>query len=140
MIRRPPRSTRTDTLFPYTTLFRSWNHFVHHLLTGGEDAVIFMDGDAEILPGSLDALVSALAAQPGANAAAGMPANGRSAAASRRNLTVERGLFGELHELSGRFVVALRLNGHLHHDTTSGAPGQVAGCAHTHLGYEVDRG
>src|SRR3546814_13230000 len=25
MIRRPPRSTRTDTLFPYTTLFRSGN-------------------------------------------------------------------------------------------------------------------
>src|SRR3546814_15866099 len=26
MIRRPPRSTRTDTLFPYTTLFRSLYH------------------------------------------------------------------------------------------------------------------
>src|SRR3546814_16935520 len=26
MIRRPPRSTRTDTLFPYTTLFRSARH------------------------------------------------------------------------------------------------------------------
>src|SRR3546814_4026379 len=26
MIRRPPRSTRTDTLFPYTTLFRSVIH------------------------------------------------------------------------------------------------------------------
>src|SRR3546814_7029161 len=26
MIRRPPRSTRTDTLFPYTTLFRSNIH------------------------------------------------------------------------------------------------------------------
>src|SRR3546814_2791243 len=25
MIRRPPRSTRTDTRFPYTTLFRSWH-------------------------------------------------------------------------------------------------------------------
>src|SRR3546814_19517412 len=25
MILRPPRSTLTDTLFPYTTLFRSWN-------------------------------------------------------------------------------------------------------------------
>src|SRR3546814_15052039 len=25
MIRRPPRSTRTDTLFPYTTLFRSYD-------------------------------------------------------------------------------------------------------------------
>src|SRR3546814_12621471 len=28
MIRRPPRSTRTDTLFPYTTLFRSQSHNV----------------------------------------------------------------------------------------------------------------
>src|SRR3546814_6780533 len=27
MIRRPPRSTRTDTLFPYTTLFRSAEKF-----------------------------------------------------------------------------------------------------------------
>src|SRR3546814_9025820 len=27
MIRRPPRSTRTDTLFPYTTLFRSFKSF-----------------------------------------------------------------------------------------------------------------
>src|SRR3546814_12656838 len=26
MIRRPPRSTRTDTLFPYTTLFRASRH------------------------------------------------------------------------------------------------------------------
>src|SRR3546814_2050690 len=32
MIRRPPRSTRTDTLFPYTTLFRSvlLLHAAHH--------------------------------------------------------------------------------------------------------------
>src|SRR3546814_2648968 len=28
MIRRPPRSTRTDTLFPYTTLFRSLPNFL----------------------------------------------------------------------------------------------------------------
>src|SRR3546814_19696671 len=28
MIRRPPRSTRTDTLFPYTTLFRSIDRFL----------------------------------------------------------------------------------------------------------------
>src|SRR3546814_18634202 len=33
MIRRPPRSTRTDTLFPYTTLFRS-------LAVGGQDAPV----------------------------------------------------------------------------------------------------
>src|SRR3546814_2052991 len=29
MIRRPPRSTRTDTLFPYTTLFRSYDCVLH---------------------------------------------------------------------------------------------------------------
>src|SRR3546814_8204345 len=29
MIRRPPRSTRTDTLFPYTTLFRSVRDHQH---------------------------------------------------------------------------------------------------------------
>src|SRR3546814_14811309 len=32
MIRRPPRSTRTDTLFPYTTLFRSQVAHLRHLL------------------------------------------------------------------------------------------------------------
>src|SRR3546814_8915717 len=31
MIRRPPRSTRTDTLFPYTTLFRSWTQVKDHV-------------------------------------------------------------------------------------------------------------
>src|SRR3546814_16675417 len=30
MIRRPPRSTRTDTLFPYTTLFRSQRQGAAH--------------------------------------------------------------------------------------------------------------
>src|SRR3546814_20374223 len=36
MIRRPPRSTRTDTLFPYTTLFRSDppGFFAYHVLDG----------------------------------------------------------------------------------------------------------
>src|SRR3546814_8153733 len=38
MIRRPPRSTRTDTLFPYTTLFRSVDRDaavgLHHRLFG----------------------------------------------------------------------------------------------------------
>src|SRR3546814_13657850 len=44
MIRRPPRSTRTDTLFPYTTLFRSGDR---HLIgvgilrnVGGADQVV----------------------------------------------------------------------------------------------------
>src|SRR3546814_12463610 len=39
MIRRPPRSTRTDTLFPYTTLFRSTLDSLknHQMLAYGDD-------------------------------------------------------------------------------------------------------
>src|SRR3546814_17259292 len=37
MIRRPPRSTRTDTLFPYTTLFRSGRALAHRLHEGVGD-------------------------------------------------------------------------------------------------------
>src|SRR3546814_2603152 len=36
MIRRPPRSTRTDTLFPYTTLFRSDRMFVVFATAAGD--------------------------------------------------------------------------------------------------------
>src|SRR3546814_5579996 len=40
MIRRPPRSTRTDTLFPYTTLFRS--HLAMPIGDGGYfDVTVF---------------------------------------------------------------------------------------------------
>src|SRR3546814_16857218 len=46
MIRRPPRSTRTDTLFPYTTLFRSVQpapgHHEHH-----RAALVVVDGCGE---------------------------------------------------------------------------------------------
>src|SRR3546814_3139647 len=47
MIRRPPRSTRTDTLFPYTTLFRSGSQgdlFDHALATGTLDVLAFAEG------------------------------------------------------------------------------------------------
>src|SRR3546814_11440044 len=44
MLRRPPRSTRTDTLFPYTTLFRSV--LADHLLMAGEGAGEQIIGEA----------------------------------------------------------------------------------------------
>src|SRR3546814_5584930 len=53
MIRRPPRSTRTDTLFPYTTLFRSlrreWN--INMLLFGAIqlDEMVFFAKNAGVL-------------------------------------------------------------------------------------------
>src|SRR3546814_6632167 len=45
MIRRPPRSTRTDTLFPYTTLFRSALH-APGVREGPQD--VEGGGDAEV--------------------------------------------------------------------------------------------
>src|SRR3546814_1060195 len=52
MIRRPPRSTRTDTLFPYTTLFRSpvleqRAHRVHLRVAGAAVAARPMDRSEE---------------------------------------------------------------------------------------------
>src|SRR3546814_6484391 len=38
MIRRPPRSTRTDTLFPYTTLFRSGDRGIEGQAAARDDA------------------------------------------------------------------------------------------------------
>src|SRR3546814_7241767 len=55
MIRRPPRSTRTDTLFPYTTLFRSLVE-----LEGEVDAVLLelddlrLDGRREAAGAAVD--------------------------------------------------------------------------------------
>src|SRR3546814_11650537 len=50
MIRRPPRSTRTDTLFPYTTLFRSRKapETVRRALLDGAAAIAASHGLAAI--------------------------------------------------------------------------------------------
>src|SRR3546814_13789281 len=44
MIRRPPRSTRTDTLFPYTTLFRSGLVELHPVLRARARDLEALDG------------------------------------------------------------------------------------------------
>jgi hypothetical protein len=112
---------------------RTWNHMVHGLLTGGESTVIFLDGDARIAAGSIDALVAALAADPCANAAAGMPLNGRRAIHYRQSLRDERGLFGDLYALSGAFVGAIRARGLRLPLDLIGDDGLVAAWAHTNL-------
>src|SRR3546814_8282790 len=57
MIRRPPRSTRTDTLSPYTTLFRSQGAILEKLHALQRDWLISHDcewaGQYMILPASL---------------------------------------------------------------------------------------
>jgi glycosyltransferase involved in cell wall biosynthesis len=112
---------------------RTWNRFVHDMLTGAERAAIFLDGDAEIASGSIDALVAALAADPCANASAGMPLNGRQAEAYRAMLREERGLFGDLYALSGSFLAAIRSAQLRLPDDLIGDDGLVAAWAHTDL-------
>src|SRR3546814_17941623 len=62
MIRRPPRSTRTDTLFPYTTLFRSRLDYRIHtypkpVLCWGSGIV--MGGGVGLMMGASHRVVSA---------------------------------------------------------------------------------
>src|SRR3546814_3047687 len=49
MIRRPPRSTRTDTLFPYTTLFRSFPLLFCRVGTNNVVEVDFIESHAAVL-------------------------------------------------------------------------------------------
>src|SRR3546814_17813370 len=49
MIRRPPRSTRTDTLFPYTTLFRSRLRERAKFLLASEIPTV-LTGDYNVIP------------------------------------------------------------------------------------------
>src|SRR3546814_12712826 len=53
MIRRPPRSTRTDTLFPYTTLFRSRDRHHQHEDDQEERARHLMPSEEERRPGEI---------------------------------------------------------------------------------------
>src|SRR3546814_7698334 len=72
MIRRPPRSTRTDTLFPYTTLFRSSREQVLRVHTpqylqylhahAPESGYFFIDPDTGMNPHTLDAAWAAAGA------------------------------------------------------------------------------
>src|SRR3546814_6783250 len=66
MIRRPPRSTRTDTLFPYTTLFRSsyetpgqtgLSHALEHMM---------FKGSAKVGPGEASLILRDLGAEENA--------------------------------------------------------------------------
>lgn len=87
---------------------RSWNRFLFDTPDIEGDVFVFVDGDAEVTPGSIPALTDALTADPAVNAAAGMPRNGRRAEQYRTEMTAGRGLFGDLYALSGAFVAKLR--------------------------------
>src|SRR3546814_2076623 len=56
MIRRPPRSTRTDTLFPYTTLFRSIPGIAPGLHKSGRRSTVRLFNEALGDPATLDGI------------------------------------------------------------------------------------
>src|SRR3546814_20723694 len=89
MIRRPPRSTRTDTLFPYTTLFRS--KFLRH--RNGDVQRDAAGRESVLLQGADGAEVG--------RAQEGDPVVGLPVAVRRRLLQAEAGEAGILRPLAG---------------------------------------
>src|SRR3546814_13920910 len=75
MIRRPPRSTRTDTLFPYTTLFRSKGPVVASTQRRGETSGGAATANSTTSPG----VMFGTAARQVANSEAGRAPAGRHA-------------------------------------------------------------
>jgi hypothetical protein len=87
---------------------RSWNRFLFGELAAFSPVHVFVDGDAEVAPGSVEALAAALAADAHANAASAVPLNGRNAAAYRRELIAGHGLFGDLYALRGGLLARMK--------------------------------
>src|SRR3546814_18272897 len=76
MIRRPPRSTRTDTLFPYTTLFRSVDAAAADLPgVGVDDAAV--ERGAPLRHSRVPADLAGKAGLPGARQVSRLPRAGR---------------------------------------------------------------
>ncbi len=117
---------------------RSWNRFM--LDTPGVDgaAYIFVDGDAQIMPGSVGALVRMLDDNPGLNAVAGLPCNGRRAETYRQEVIASHGLFGDLYALSDDFISRMRQGGLRLPDDLIGDDGLICAMAKTDLGNEDD--
>lgn len=116
----------------------SWNRIMLDTPGIAGKAFVFVDGDAETLPGSVEALVEALRANPSANAAAGLPANGRHAEAYRLGTIADHGMFGDLYALSGDFVARLRRSGIRLPEDLVGDDSLIGALAKTDLANEDD--
>jgi len=85
----------------------AWNVFVHETVPQacpGNEIYFFMDGDARAVEGSFSAMARALVDDPHANAAAALPASGRSMAQDRIKQLRNRELVANLYALRGSFV------------------------------------
>jgi glycosyltransferase involved in cell wall biosynthesis len=112
---------------------RSWGRFVREL-PAFSPVHVFVDGDARVAPGSIEALAATLAEHPEANAASGLPLNGRGAEDYRQSIVDESGLFGDLYALRGTFLERMRSRGIRLPVDLVGDDGLIAALAHTDLG------
>lgn len=115
---------------------RSWNRFLFDELDAFHETHIFVDGDAEIVPGSIRALGSTLDFEPRANAASALPMNGRNAARYQRAMRRDHGLFGDLYALRGDFLRRMKAQGIRLPDDAIGDDGLICAMAKTDLGDE----
>jgi len=88
----------------------AWNVFVHDIAHRAE-VYFFVDGDARVVPGSFDALYSALERSPEANAAAAIPAVGRSKKLLAQFVCEYGLILGNLYALRGDFVLKVKQSG-----------------------------
>jgi glycosyltransferase involved in cell wall biosynthesis len=116
---------------------RSWNRFVLDEAAPA-DTYVFVDGDAQVVPGSVAVLVETLAANPAANAASAMPSNGRGMVHYREAMLRTHGLFGDLYALRGSFVMRMRAAGIRLPDDLIGDDSLIGALAKTDLGNEDD--
>jgi glycosyltransferase involved in cell wall biosynthesis len=115
---------------------RSWNRFLFDELAAFHDVHIFVDGDAEVVAGSVEALVAELASDLIANAASGLPMNGRKMAHYQQAMRAEHGLFGDLYALRGDFVRRMKARGIRLPEDLVGDDGLICAMAKTDLGDE----
>ena len=88
----------------------TWNEFTHQIWDTGGTA-FFIDGYAQVQPGSLTAMEQALAATPDALGATGVPTCGRSATKIREQMLREGGIHGNLFAISAEGMRGIRQSG-----------------------------
>lgn len=116
----------------------SWNRIMFDTPGLAAKIFVFVDGDAQLLPGSVAVLTTALDDDRNANAAAGLPANGRNMERYRAETVADRGMFGDLYALSGSFVARLRASGIRLPADLIGDDSLIGALAKTDLGDEAD--
>ena len=121
---------------PFAGKARTWNHFVESIVDAQARTCLFVDGDCEVTPGALAAMVATLEADPHANAVNAMPVTGRTQSAYRSVILADHGVFGALYGLSGAFVQRLKISGIRLPLDLIGDDGLIGALAKTDLGPE----